>query len=121
MPGRCTVRRRSGSRLQNEETGKKSPEWLVVHTALPMRIDFTSSSDGGSRTERLDGVEVEVATAMGHFPALTADLQDGDLVEVTAGEGAGEVWRIVKVVRGDQKTALRLPIRSTTRPAEWGF
>lgn len=121
--GGSTVKvwRRTGRRSQNEATGKLSPEWTVPHEALPARIDFTSSSDGGSRTERPDDVEVEVATAVGHFPAITPDLQDGDYVEVTAGEGAGEVWRIVKVVRGDQKTALRLPMRSADRPVEWGF
>lgn len=116
-----TIRRRSGQRIQDEGTGKKSPEWVAPHADLPMRLDFTSSSDGGSRTEGTDGVEVETATALGHFPALTADLRDGDYIDITAGEGAGEVWRIVKAVRGDQKTTRRVPIRSDTRPAEWGF
>lgn len=121
MTSRVTVLRKSGRQTQNESTGEESPEWLPVHTDLPFRLDFSSSSDGGSRTVTIDGVSYESATAVGHFPALTADLLDGDYIDITSGECAGDVYSIVKAVRADQKTARRLPIAEESRPDEWGF
>lgn len=116
----CTIRRRSGRRAQDERTGKESPEWLVVHASLPMRVDFASSGEGASRTVTVAGVEYPEATAVHHFPVATTDLADGDYVDITAGESAGTVWSIVKAVRADQKTARRLPVKDESRPTEWG-
>lgn len=121
MTSRVTIYRKSGRQAQNESTGEQSPEWVPVHTDLPFRLDFSSSSDGGSRRIEVAGVEYETATALGHFPAATADLQDGDYIDITAGECAGDVFSIVAAVRADQKTARRLPITEESRPDEWGF
>jgi hypothetical protein len=121
MTSRVTVLRKSDRTAQNESTGEESPVWDIVHTDLPFRLDFSSSSDGGSRRIEVAGVEYETATAVGHFPATTADLADGDYIDVTAGECAGDVFSIVKAVRADQKTARRLPLTEESRPDEWGF
>jgi hypothetical protein len=56
---------------------------------------------------------------VGHLPASTTNLADGDLIEVTSGEWAGDVFRIVAAIRYDQKTARRLPIVEEPRPTEW--
>jgi hypothetical protein len=121
MVSRVRVLRKSGRQTQNEATGEESPEWLEVHVNLPFRLDFGSSSDGGSRTVTIDGISYESATAVGHFPALTTDLLDGDLIDIVTGECAGDVYSIVKAVRADQKTARRLPIVEESRPDEWGI
>lgn len=121
MTSRVNVYRKSGRQLGNESTGEQSPEWLPAHLNLPFRLDSGSSSDGGSRRVEIDGVTYELATAVGHFPAATDDLLDGDFIEVVSGECVGTVWSIVKAVRADQKTARRLPIVEESRPDEWGF
>lgn len=91
--------------------------WAAVHIDLPFRLDTGAS--GGSRTVTIGGVEYQQATAVGHMPAGTVDLADDDLLEITAGEWAGTVVRIVEAVKGDQKTARRVPVVEETRPTEW--
>lgn len=118
MTSRVTVRRLTGDKTQDAD-GFDVPEWEDVHTDLPFRCDSGGSSDGGSRSVTIGGVTFENATGVGHFPAATTDLADDDLLEVTSGEWAGDVFRIVAAVRYDQKTARRLPIVEAKRPKEW--
>lgn len=119
MTSRVTIRRLTGRMVQNETTGLEVPEWATVATSVPFRLDGGTSGDGGSRTESVAGVEFETATALGHLPVATTDLADGDLIEITSGEWPGTVWRVVKAVVGDQKTARRVPIEGVRRPEEW--
>ena len=121
MTSRCRNLRRTGRQPQDESTGEQSPEWLVIHVDLPIRLDGGSSSDGGSRTVSMDGFSFEEATGIAHLPASTTDLADGDYIDVTAGEWPGFVCSVVKALRADQKTARRVPIREESRPDEWGF
>lgn len=114
MSSRVTIRRRSSRTTQNETTGEESAVWDVVYTDLPFRSDGS-----GSRTVTIGEVTFEDATGVGHLPASTTNLADGDLIEVTSGEWAGDVFRIVAAIRYDQKTARRLPIVEETRPTEW--
>jgi hypothetical protein len=119
MTSRATVRRKTGEMTQDESTGYEVPVWDTVYTNLPFRSSAGSSSDGGSRAVTIGGVTFERATGVGHFPAVTADLTDDDLIDVTEGEWAGDVFRIVAAIRYDQKTARRLPIVEESRPEEW--
>lgn len=119
MTSRVTIRRKTGATAQDETSGEEVPIWDDVHTDLPFRSDGGSSSDGGSRTVTIGGVTFEDATGVGHVPATTDDIEDGDLIDVTSGEWAGDVFRIVAAIRYDQKTARRLPIVEEPRPAEW--
>lgn len=121
MTSRCRVLRKAGRGVQDESTGEQSPAWAPVHVDLPFRLGTGSSSDGGSRTVTIDGVSFEEATGIGHLPAGTVDLQDGDYIDVVSGEWSGFVCSVVKAVRADQKTARRVPIREEPRPDEWGF
>ena len=118
MKSRAVVMRRTGT--TTDADGFEVPEWAAVHTGVPFRSDGGSSSNGGSRGVTIGGVTFEDATGVGHFPVTTVDLEDDDLVDVTMGEWAGDVWRIVKAIRYDQKTARRVPIVETARPSEWG-
>ncbi|MDF9718116.1 DUF6093 family protein [Nocardioides sp. ChNu-99] len=95
------------------------PTWTTPHPDLPFRLDGTASSDSGSQRVRIGEYVFEGATNIGHVPALTRDLRDDDLIEVYAGEWAGTVWRVVKAVGADQKTARRLPLVEAMRPKEW--
>lgn len=115
MTSRVNVRRTTGRMVQSETTGRQVPQWRIVHADLPFRL-----KGGRSRTVTIGGVEFEEATAEGSLPADTLDLKDGDLLEVVAGEWAGTVWRVVEAVKGDQRTARRVPVAETGRPAEWG-
>lgn len=119
MSSRATIHRKTGQMTQDESNGLQVPVWAEVHTDLPFRSDGGSAGDGGSRGVTIGGVTFEEATGVGHVPATTIDLQDGDLIEVTDGEWAGDVWRIVAAIRYDQKTARRLPIVEAARPEEW--
>jgi len=121
MTSRCRVLRRSGRSPQNESSGEQSPEWIVVHADLPFRLGTGSSADGGSRAVTIDGISFEEATGVGHLPATTSDLRDGDYIDVTSGEWAAFVCSVIEATRADQKTARRVPIREESRPDEWGF
>lgn len=118
MKSTATVRRITDRTTQNEETGEEVPEWDVVYTG-PFRLGGANRGSSGSRTEDIGGVEIEVATRVGHFPYTTDELADGDLIDVTAGENAGVVLRIIEAGWQDQATARRVPVVSTDRPTEW--
>lgn len=100
-------------------TGLKVPTWTTPHADLPFRLDGGSAGDGGSTGVTIGGITFEGATAVGHFPFSTRDLEDDDLIEVTLGEWVGTVWRIVKAIGADQKTARRVPIVEHRLPEEW--
>lgn len=117
MKSRVAVMRKTGD--TTEVNGYEVTEWAAVHVDLPFRSDSGGFTDGGSRGITIGGVTFEDATGVGHMPAATADLQDDDLLEVTSGEWAGDVYRIVAAVRYDQKTARRVPIVEEPRPEEW--
>lgn len=118
---RVTVRRSTGRMVQDEQTGMESPEWVVVHADLPFRLAERGGMSGsaGSRKVNIGGIEFQQATAEGHLPADTFDLEDDDHIEITAGEWPGTVWRVVEAVKGDQRTARRVPIIEASRPEEW--
>ena len=113
MLSRATVYRKTGA-MTTDADGFEVPEWVVIYTDLPCRI----ASSTTSRTVTIaDGVEVQVAQRVLHFPHDTTDLRDGDLVDVT-GEASG-VYRIVEADAADQQTARRVPVVATERPEEW--
>lgn len=120
MQSTVTVRRKTGRKVTNLETGRQEPEWTTVHTGLPFRLRGTRAG-GGTRATTNGEVESTIGTPEGHFPHDTRDLRDHDLLEVDTGEWSGSVWDIEDASPGgDQQTARRLPITSTPRPAEWG-
>lgn len=119
MLSRVSIRRKTGETAQDEDSGLEVPIWASVYMNLPFRSSAGSTGDGGSNGVTIGGVTFEEATGVGHFPAGTTNLEDGDLIEVTEGEWAGDVWRIVAAIRYDQKTARRVPITEATRPEEW--
>ena len=113
-----------GSRL-GMKTGKTTanglevPTWTAVHTDLPFRLAGSSTGDGGTHTVTVGGVEFQQATGVGHMPASIADLKDNDLIDVTSGEWAGTVLRVVEATKKDQATARRVPVVEVARPTEW--
>ena len=119
LRSQATVRRKTGREAQNESTGREDAEWADVHVGIAFRIAGASNSDGGSHTVTIAGVAYEEATGVGQFPASTDDLQDDDFIDVTSGEWAGSVFRIVAAVGADQKTVRRVPIVEAIRPSEW--
>lgn len=118
MTSRCTVRRKTGA-TTTDSNGFKIAVWSVVHTGLAIRLVGTSRGGASSRTLDLGSVEIQAAVREAHVPATTADLADGDLIEITAGENAGLVLRIVEATWQDQATARRLPVIAEARPKEW--
>ena len=118
MLSSATVRRKTGKLAQNEGTGRKDPIWDDVHTDLPCRL-VASRIGGASRSADAGGVELEQSTPRMDFPWDTDDLEDGDLVDITAGEYSGSVYSIVEAVKGDQRTARRVPVLEAGRPSEW--
>lgn len=118
MTSTATVRRITSRTTQDETTGRKVPVWEVVYTG-PFRLGGANQGSSGTRTDDVGGVEVQVATRVGHFPHTVTTLKDSDLIDVTAGENAGTVWRIIEAEFQDQATARRVPIMSVTRPTEW--
>jgi hypothetical protein len=119
MPSVAKVHRKTGSASQNESTGLVSPTWTDVITSTPFRLSGAVRGSASYRTQDL-GADVEVASRIGHFPAATTGLQDGDYVEITSGENAGLVFRIIEATWQDQATAVRVPVEAVVRPTEWG-
>jgi hypothetical protein len=111
MTSLVTIRREGPSVTVD---GLDVPAWVAVHVGLPFRLVA-----GTSQSVTVGGVEFEEATARGDMPWDTRDLRDDDLIEVTSGEWVGSVYRIVKAVKGDQRTARRVPVVEAQRPEEW--
>ena len=118
MQSRATIRRASGRTVQDEATGREVTAWDLEHVGIPVRLRSRAAATG-SRAVTSAGVELQLAVMEAHFPALTKNLRDGDLIEVTSGERAGTVWRIVEASAGDQQTARRVPVVEAQRPSEW--
>ena len=114
MTSRVDVRRKTGA-TTTDANGWEIPVWEVVAYDVPFRL-----VGGDTRKVTVGGVDFQDATARGDFPWDTFDLADGDLVEVVEGEWADSVFRIVEAVKGDQRTARRVPVVEVPRPEEWG-
>ena len=110
MTSRVTIRRTAAPTTVD---GYEVPGWSTVATAVPFRLQ-----GGSTKAVTVGGVEFQEATAIGHLPAGT-DLADGDLLDITVGEWAGSVFRVVEAVKGDQQTARRVPVVEVPRPEEW--
>lgn len=117
MTSRCTIRRKTGNMVIDAEN-QEVPEWIVVHTDLPCRL-ATSQGAIKSRTQTPGDAELERAAPDLHVPALTSDLANNDVAEITTGENAGEVARLLETSGTDQATARRIPVESVERPQEW--
>jgi hypothetical protein len=117
MTSRCTIRRTSGATTTNPD-GFEVPAWTDVLIDVPFRLGGSGGASA-SRRVTIGESEVELAVRVGHFPADTEGLADSDLIEVTEGENAGVVLRIVEASWQDQATARRVPVVEVTRPEEW--
>ena len=118
MTSTCIIRRANG--LAAQQSGGRQPRaWLIVKADQRCRVSGSARGAAASRTVATDGGDVEVQVRTLHLPHGTTGLVDGDLVEVTAGDSAGQVLRIVEVSTADQTTALRLPVVGARRPEEW--
>lgn len=92
------------------------PAWEVVY-AGKCRIAGGRGPTSSTPDNTAD-LDVARSSMVGHFPHAT-ELRDGDLIDVTAGESEGLVFRVVEADQGDQRTACRVRIIQTERPAEW--
>lgn len=114
MTSTVAVMRKTGDTTTDEQ-GYEVPEWETVHYDLPFRL-----VPKGSRTVTIGGVDFESATARGDLPWDTTDLADDDFLEIVSGEWEGSVFRVVEAIKGDQRTARRVPVEEVPRPEEWG-
>lgn len=117
MTSRCTIRRKTGATVIDADN-QEVPEWITIHTDLPCRL-ATSRGAIKSRTQTPGEAELERAAPDLHIPALTSDLANNDVAEITTGENAGEVARLLETSGTDQATARRIPVESVERPQEW--
>jgi hypothetical protein len=118
MLSRVTIHHATGATTPNAD-GYDVPAWEVVASDVPFRLGGANAGSSGFRTVTIGTTEVQVAVRIGHFPADTTGLVDGDLIEVTSGENAGAVLRIVESAWQDQATARRVPVIAVQRPEEW--
>lgn len=125
MDSRCVLRRPTGKMAQNEGTGREYPIWQTLAVNVPLRVRAATSS----RTQPVPGGDVQNARPIGSIPLAIdwlddvpdADREhrDGDLIDVTAGETAGQVLKIGESDPTDQTTARRFPVEAVARPEEW--
>lgn len=117
MTSTATVHRKTDNVPQDEDSGLEGTGWEAVATDSPFRLKGNRGASA-SQTMTIGGVEVTLALREGHFP-VDVVLADGDFVEVTSGENAGTVWRVVDGDWADQQTARRVPLVAADRPEEW--
>jgi hypothetical protein len=118
MTSTVSVMRKTGATTTDAD-GFTVPVWATVHAGVRFRLAGAPQSASQSRTLDVGGVAVTLAVRVGHFPVTVDDLQDGDLIDVTAGDNAGTVWRVVEAGFQDQSTARRVPVMAVGRPEEW--
>ncbi len=99
---------------ETDAAGFTVRSFTTVATDVPFRMPPGRSS-GRSRTVRVGDSEVQVATREGHFPVGT-QLDDEDLVHITAGENAGLWLRVIDGTPADQATALRVEVVEDQKP-----
>lgn len=117
----CIVRLRSAAQAQDEATGRVAHQWTVLWSG-PMRLAGTVRGASTQETKSPAHVETEVAVRVAHLPISAAELsgiEDGALIEITAGRLVGTVWRVIEATDHDQDTARRLPVVEVSRPDEW--
>jgi hypothetical protein len=114
MTSRVDVYRKTDETTTDAD-GYEVPVWEPVHYDLPFRL-----VGGDTRAVTVGGVTFQEATARGDLPWDTTDLADGDYLDVISGEWAESVFRVVEAVKGDQRTARRVPVAEVPRPGEWG-
>ena len=113
MTSRVDIYRKTDDTTE-DANGWEIPVWEVVAYDVPFRL-----VGGDTRKVTVGGVDFQEATARGDLPWDTADLADDDYLDITAGEWAGSVFRVVEAVKGDQRTARRVPVAEVPRPEEW--
>lgn len=118
MTSTATIHRKTGGTVIDDR-GLEVPEWAVIHADLPVRVAGTAANSAPYRTLNIGGAELTIAARVLHFPATTTDLRDGDLAEITTGDTAGAVFRLIEADFQDQATARRVPAVATERPEEW--
>jgi hypothetical protein len=119
MLSTATICRKTGQ-LVADNNGYESPEWQVVATDVPVRLSGTAANSAPYKTETPGGGTVNYAARVAHFPVSQSDLANDDLIEITAGENAGTIWRVIEATWQDQATARRVPVEQVKRPTEWG-
>ena len=115
MTSRVDIYRKTDDTTTTDANGWEIPVWEVVAYDVPFRL-----VGGDTRAVTVGGVTFQEATARGDMPWDTTDLEDNDLLDVTSGEWVGSVFRVVEAVKGDQRTARRVPVAEVSRPGEWG-
>lgn len=114
MASTGTAYRRTGYTLDANRL--QVPAWEVVYTGK-CRI-AGGRGPTSSTPDNTAALDIARSSMVGHFPHAT-ELHDGDLIDVSAGESAGLVFRVVEADQGDQRTACRVRIIQAERPAEW--
>lgn len=118
MLSTVAVMRDTGTTTEDAD-GFQVPVWATVYASTPFRLGGSNQGSTGTRAVTVGTTELQLAVRTGHFPFDTDLLQDGDLIDVTAGENAGLVLRIVEADPQDQATARRVPVVAVQRPEEW--
>ena len=93
--------------------GYEAEEYETVHSG-PLLLTGVSRGASPSKTSTAPGGEKEIASRVAKWPAATVAFEDGDLIEIAAGESAGTTWRVIESDRADRQTAYRVPVVAHT-------
>lgn len=118
MLSTVTGRRRTAGVTQDAASLVEEAVWVVVFSDVQARLGSVGSANASSSQGVGATVEVEAAARVLHLQVATP-VQDGDVVEITAGELVGTVWQVQESLGKDQATALRVRVTEMQRPAEW--
>jgi hypothetical protein len=122
MTSRCVIGRKAAAPVQDETNGVDVFPWTKVHTDLPLRLGGASrDSSAWTIDTRAGGVQESIAERIASLPWDTTDLQDGDVIAITAGENAGLFFQITEATNKDQATARRVPVKQILKPEGWDY
>jgi len=120
--GSDVVVRRSTGEFETNPDGFQTPEWADVTSVVPFRLGGANRGGAGTRPATIGTTEVSLAVRVGSFPHdvdAGDGLQDGDYIDIVAGENEGLVLLVVEGDWQDQATARRVPVVTVQRPEEW--
>ena len=110
MVDTCTISR-PGEPVTDPDTGNVTDSMTTIYTG----ICKVASKDSSVASPDVAGASFTVVSRQVHVPAGVADIQDGDVVTVTASLlnpfGVGKQYRVEGFEPDSFETAARLPVK----------
>lgn len=119
MTSRAIAKRVDPENPGTDADGLEVDGWTTQHTDLPCFVDNSGRGTSGTRTVTVAGVETQVALRVIKVPALTENIDDGDVLYIASGETAGHYFQVLEGTPADQKKQRELGVFEIPAPEGW--